>query len=320
MDLFAITNINKQKIDDEIRRIINDDLALEQYYKDLILNLCINGGKKLRPLFTVIGSYFGDYQPEHIYTIAAIFELLHTASLIHDDVIDGAETRRGIPSIHTLTDNYTAIMLGNYLISRCTELISEFDIEEHYYDHINFTDLCHSEIIQQRLLFNFDITIEEYIEKTKNKTALLIAASFLCGASLAGATENVMKLLYTYAINLGISFQIIDDLLDFMQDNTKLGKPAGQDLYNGNITLPTIYALKDRKLKDKIRKLNPNSSKEEFEAIIKLIIASSAIKKSKKLNNKYLKNARIAASKLQKHSPNATYLFSILETLENRTY
>ena len=113
MDLFELCKVNKDQIDQEIKQIISNDDLLSQQHKELLLRLCINNGKKLRPLFTIVGSYFGTDTPKDIYKYAAIFELVHVASLIHDDVIDGAETRRGVPSIHTVTDRYTAIMLGN---------------------------------------------------------------------------------------------------------------------------------------------------------------------------------------------------------------
>jgi heptaprenyl diphosphate synthase len=320
MDLFEICHVDKVRIDNEIIQIINSDATLSNEYKEMILKLSINNGKKLRPLFTIIGSYFGTVEPDDIYKYAAIFELVHTASLIHDDVIDGAETRRGIPSIHTLTDNYTAVMIGNYLLGRCGELISENNLEDHYYNYMTLSDLCDSEIKQQQLLFNFNITLDEYIDKTKNKTALLIAASFICGASIAKIERKYLKYIYNYSINLGISFQIIDDILDFTQDKKQLGKPVGQDLYNGNITLPTIYALKDKTLKQQIKDLTPQSDSVEFEKAIENILASEAIEKSKKLNKKYLKAARNAARHLKRYSHADKYLYSIIEELEQRTY
>jgi heptaprenyl diphosphate synthase len=320
MDLFEICHVDKDKIDAEIIQIINSDDTLSDEYKEMILRLSVNNGKKLRPLFTIIGSYFGTIEPEDIYKYAAIFELVHTASLIHDDVIDGAETRRGIPSIHTLTDNYTAVMLGNYLLGRCGELISDHNLEDHYYNYMTLSDLCDSEIKQQQLLFNFDITLDEYIYKTKNKTALLIAASFICGASIAKVDRKYLRHIYNYSINLGISFQIIDDILDFTQDKKQLGKPVGQDLYNGNITLPTIYALKNKTLKQQIKKLTPQSDASEFEKVIKTILTSDAIDKSKKLNKKYLKSAKNAARHLRKFTKAHNYLLSIIDELEKRTY
>lgn len=318
MDLFNLCQVNKDLIDLEIKHIISNDDLLSQHHKDLLLGLCINNGKKLRPLFTIVGSYFGEDTPKDIYKYAAIFELVHVASLIHDDVIDDAETRRGIPSIHTITDRYTAIMLGNYLVSRCAELVSDFDLEDKYYNHITLTDLCHSEIMQQKLLFNYDITINEYIEKTKNKTALLIAASFLSGATIANADQKTLGNLYRYAINLGISFQIIDDILDFTQNESTLGKPVGQDLYNGNITLPVIYALRNKKLTKKIKNLQLESNSEDFKHVVDQIIKSQAIEKSKKLNRKYIKKAKRAMKKIT--SPNVIYLKTILKELEKRSY
>ncbi|ERJ12590.1 polyprenyl synthetase family protein [Haloplasma contractile] len=317
MDLFEIANVNKQVIDDEIYNIITEDELLSYDQKQFILDLTINQGKKLRPLFTIIGSYFGNKEVAHIYKYASIFELVHTATLIHDDVIDHAETRRGIPSLHITTDKYTAIMLGNYVMSMCAELISKYNIEEDYYSYMSLTDLCHSEIMQQDFLYNFDVSLKEYIEKTKNKTALLIAASLISGASIAGADKRTLKHLYHYSINLGISFQIIDDILDFTQGESELGKPAGQDLLNGNITLPVIYALKNKKISSKIRELSENSSESEFKSCIDLIQDSKALDRSKKLNKKYQQKAKRALRKI-KH-PDTKILKELLLQLEKRS-
>ncbi|MDF2699095.1 MAG: polyprenyl synthetase family protein [Haloplasmataceae bacterium] len=318
MDLFNLCNVNKELLDEELKNIIVSDDLLEGYQKDLLLKLILSSGKRIRPIFTVVGSKLGPAKVDNIYRFAALFELVHTVSLIHDDVIDNADTRRNIPTLHKLTDEITAIMLGNYLLSRCAELVTENNLEQYYYENLHLTDLCKSEIMQQDLLFNFDITIDEYIEKTKNKTALLIAASFIAGAKLANADQKTLKHLYTYSLNLGISFQIIDDILDFTQSSSKLGKPAGQDLMNGNITIPVIYALRDKKLKEHIRALTIHSSVDDFTKCINDILNSKVIEKSKLFSQRYLKKARLALEKI--NYSDKYVLKKIINELESRTY
>ncbi|NLG81273.1 MAG: polyprenyl synthetase family protein [Bacilli bacterium] len=318
MDLATICNVNKKLLDSKIKAIIESDPNLPEHYREQLSQLLFSSGKRLRPIFTVLGSYFGNADEDEVYNLAALFELIHTASLIHDDIIDKAEIRRGKPTLHTINGITNTLILGNYLVSLCCEIVSKYEFEEYYYDSFSLTDLCRSEITQQRLLFNFDITYEDYITKTKNKTALLIAASLLGGAKLAGADEKTLKRLYNYGINLGISFQINDDILDFTQDTTHLGKPNGADLINGNITLPVILALKDKRINAHIRQLSKQSSIADFNYCINYIKNSKWIKKSQKISRKYLKKAKNAIKGL--NHDKKTVLIEILKMLDKRTH
>ncbi len=318
MDLVKICHIDKQLLDEKIKNFLDQDKELNPKYRNQLSSLLFSSGKRLRPTFTVLGSYFGSADKDEIYSLAAIFEMIHTASLIHDDIIDKADLRRGNKTLHIDNGVYDTIILGNYLVLLCSEYVAKYEFEDYYYNFFNITDLCHSEIIQQSLLFNFKITFKEYIHKTKNKTALLIAASLVGGAKLANVEDHELTMLYNYGINLGISFQIIDDILDFTQDKNNLGKPNGADLINGNVTLPVIFALKNKKISPKIRKLTKGSSTTDFNKCIELIINSNAIKKSKRVSKNYLKRAKKAIKKL-KHNQK-TILYDLLSELEKRTY
>ncbi len=318
MDLATICHVDKNLLDMKIKDIIDYDESLPDKYRKQLYHLLFSSGKRLRPIFTVLGSYFGKANKDVVYILAAIFELIHTASLIHDDIIDKACMRRGKPTLHIENGVYNTIILGDYLVTLCSDYISKLNFEEFYYDSFKLTDLCESEIKQQSLLFNFDITFDDYINKTKNKTALLIAASLLGGAKLADVEYKTLKMLYTYGINLGISFQIIDDILDFTQDTCQLGKPNGADLINGNITLPVIFALKDKVINKKIRSLTKNAPINDFNECINYISKSKAITKSKKISEKYLKKAKSAIRKL--NHDKKQILIEILDTLKQRTY
>jgi len=318
MDLAQICNVDKTLLDIKIKEFLETDKNLSQQYKEQLYSLIFSSGKRIRPIFTVLGSYFGEQKKDEVYNLAAIFELIHTASLIHDDIIDKADTRRGRKTLHNENGVYHSLILGNYLVALSSEYISTYHFEDIYYNSFSLTALCESEIKQQALLFNFGVTFEEYINKTKNKTALLIAASLLGGAKLAKVDIKTLKILYQYGINLGISFQIIDDILDFTQNKLHLGKPNGADLINGNITLPVIFALKDKNIRSDLLKLHRNSSIVEFNNNIDKIINSKAIQKSKNVSKKYLKKAKKAISKL--NHDKKYILIDILDELEKRTY
>src|SRR5690554_644631 len=314
MDLAKICHVNKNLLDEKIKSFLEKDKELTPQYRSQLFNLIFSSGKRLRPIFTVLGSYFGEANEEEVYRLAAIFEMIHTASLIHDDIIDKADLRRGKKTLHIENGVYKTIILGNYLVTLCSEYISNYNFEDYYYNFFSLTDLCESEILQQSLLFDFEISFNNYINKTKNKTALLIAASLVGGAKLANVDDKELLMLYNYGINLGISFQIIDDILDFTQDTSNLGKPNGADLINGNITLPVIFALKNKTINKDILKLNPNSSMEEFNKCINYISKSNAIIKSKRISKKYIKKAKKSIKKL-KHDKKEI-LYNLLNELE----
>lgn len=318
MDLIKICHVNKELLESKIITFLSKDDALNPKYRAQLSELIFSSGKRLRPSFTVLGSYFGEADEDEVYSLAAIFEMIHTASLIHDDIIDKSDLRRGKKTLHLENGIYNTIILGNYLVTLCCEYISKYNFEDYYYNSFSLTDLCESEILQQALLFDFNISFNDYINKTKNKTALLIAASLVGGAKLANVSKDVLKMLYNYAINLGISFQIIDDILDFTQDKSNLGKPNGADLINGNITLPVIFALRDRKINNKIRNLHKNSPIEDFQECIQYISQSNAIYKSKQVSKRYIRKAEKAIRKL-KHDKKEI-LIDLLHELEKRTY
>ena len=317
MDLAKTCGVDIDILEEKIMELLNTDIDLPISYKNRLLELIFSKGKRLRPIFTVLGSYFGNKKVDNIYTIAAVFELIHTASLVHDDIIDNADVRRGTPTLHIQYDTYKALILGDYLVALNCGVISSLKIEHIYHENFSLTDLCDAEIIQQNLLYNFDIKFNEYINNIGNKTALLIVASIICGAKLADANQKTLGILAEYAFNAGIAFQIMDDILDFTQEKIHLGKPNGHDLISGIITLPVILALKKKNYRKKIACLSAKSPKDDFLECIKLIQKSRAIKKSKKVMKKYIEKAKNTLRKL-KH-PKKGLLKQILVVLEQRT-
>jgi geranylgeranyl pyrophosphate synthase len=172
--------------------------------------------------------------------------MVHLATLIHDDIVDKALTRRGNPTVNALWGDQIAILLGDYYFAKTAGLIA--DIEDPRIDHL-FSDtvatVCEGTILELMTAGQADLTLQSYYEKISHKTAALIAACCKGGAIVGGATEKEIELLYTYGLNLGIAFQIIDDILDYTEDQQTIGKPAGNDLRQGMVTLPLIYALQE---------------------------------------------------------------------------
>jgi Geranylgeranyl pyrophosphate synthase len=201
-------------------------------------------GKRLRTALTLLTGKLNTYHFEKLLRLSVAFEMVHLATLIHDDIIDEAKTRRGNLTVNALWGDKIGILLGDYYLAKTAGLIA--DVEDFRIDHL-FSDtvatVCEGTILELMTAGRADLSEETYFEKTKNKTACLIAACSKGGAILSGASDAEIEWMYNYGINLGIAFQIIDDILDYTEDQSTIGKPAGNDLRQGMVTLPLIYAL-----------------------------------------------------------------------------
>ena len=209
------------------------------------------GGKRLRPVLVFLVAR-ATAQLEGLEDItdrqrrlAEITEMIHTASLVHDDVLDDCDTRRGAETIHTLYGTRVAILAGDFLFAQSSWYLANLDnLEVIKLISQVIADFADGEISQAGALYNVDITLEEYLEKSHNKTASLIAASCKSAAVFSGVSEDIKGDMYEYGKHLGLAFQVVDDILDFTQTEAQLGKPQGQDLATGNLTAPILFALR----------------------------------------------------------------------------
>ncbi|GHO84160.1 polyprenyl synthetase family protein [Dictyobacter formicarum] len=201
-------------------------------------------GKRLRTALTLLAGKLNHYDFGKLLQLSVAFEMVHLATLIHDDIIDEAATRRGNPTVNALWGDKIAILLGDYYLAKTSGLIAEIEnprIDRLFADTV--ATVCEGTILEMMTSGRADLTVETYFEKINNKTACLIAACSKGGAILSDATDEQIALLHSYGLNLGIAFQIIDDILDYTEDQSTIGKPAGNDLRQGMVTLPLIYAL-----------------------------------------------------------------------------
>ncbi len=208
------------------------------------------GGKRVRPAIVLLiarATLPGeDITPRH-RRLAEITEMIHTASLVHDDVLDTAETRRGIPTVHDQFGNRVAVLAGDFLFAQSSWYLANLD---------NLTvvkllsqvimDLAEGEIQQSLSSFDTEMSIETYLEKSYFKTASLLANSAKAAAILSDLPEPNCHKMYLYGRHLGLAFQIVDDILDFTSSTEVLGKPAGSDLAGGNLTAPVLYAMEEQ--------------------------------------------------------------------------
>ncbi|KWX72828.1 polyprenyl synthetase family protein [Paenibacillus jilunlii] len=317
MKLHEALNIDLDEINHEIQNIVarDKDVPKKSQLAKSILELTGSGGKRLRPLMVIVGSRFGR-KPSGRRTLqlSAAAEFIHAASLIHDDIIDNAELRRGTPALHTKTGVLSAVHIGNYMSARVIELLSKYTGDKNRYVHdlssVATAQLCLGEYQQMEHAYDYNLTFDEYLEKSRNKTAMLMATCLRVGALSTESPEDVAGLLYNFGEALGMSFQIQDDLLDFTQSADVLGKPAGSDLRNGQVTLPVLFALQDPELAPIIRTIGPASSEEEVAHVLALINRSDALARTEEVSQDYLDQAAAIIQRLSSYPAHAD-----LETL-----
>jgi all-trans-nonaprenyl-diphosphate synthase len=179
--------------------------------------------------------------------LAEITEMIHTASLVHDDVVDESEVRRNVPTVNSLFNNRVAVLAGDFLFGQSAWYLANLDnLEVVKLLSEVIKNMAEGEIQQGLNRFDTATTIEAYLEKTYNKTASLIANSAKSAGLLSGVSEDVAESLYHYGRHIGLAFQVVDDILDFTASTETLGKPAGSDLVSGNLTAPVLYALEEK--------------------------------------------------------------------------
>ncbi|RLM99496.1 solanesyl-diphosphate synthase 2, chloroplastic [Panicum miliaceum] len=247
------------------------------------------GGKRLRPALVFLVSRataelaaLSELTTEH-QRLAEIIEMIHTASLIHDDVIDDSGMRRGKETIHQLYGTRVAVLAGDFMFAQSSWFLANLEnIEVIKLISQVIKDFASGEIKQASSLFDCDITLDDYLLKSYYKTASLIAASTRSAAIFSGVGTSICEQMYEYGRNLGLSFQVVDDILDFTQSAEQLGKPAGNDLAKGNLTAPVIFALQDE---PRLREIINSEFSEpgSLGAAIELVHRSDGIRRAQEL-------------------------------------
>ncbi|PLZ95078.1 solanesyl diphosphate synthase [Fischerella thermalis CCMEE 5268] len=208
------------------------------------------GGKRIRPAIVLLISRAvmldTDITPRH-RRLAEITEMIHTASLVHDDVVDESEMRRGVPTVHSLFGNRIAVLAGDFLFAQSSWYLANLDnLEVVKLLSEVIMDLAAGEIQQGLNRFDTNISLETYLKKSYYKTASLIANSSKAAGVISEVSKETAEHFYHYGRNLGLAFQIVDDILDFTSSTDTLGKPAGSDLKSGNLTAPVLFALEEK--------------------------------------------------------------------------
>lgn len=243
--------------------------------RDICFHILNAGGKRVRPLLVwYSGLMFGSVS-EGLKRTAVAVELIHMASLIHDDIIDGSEVRRNRPTVSKKWGSHQAVLGGDYLFAKAFEVLAGGGLIKPLAVVVQaIQDMCHGEILQDGDQFNPEVNLEQYYERITKKTAVLLEASCKAGALVSGAKEEAAVEIGRFGLHLGLAFQIIDDILDLCGDELKMGKPKYTDLIKGNLTLPLILLLEQPEYRDWLlgifqeRRLTP-AVLAEIEAVVR---------------------------------------------------
>ena len=264
-------------------------------------HILFSGGKRLRPILTVLSARLCGYSDHFAKKISTVFEYLHAATLLHDDLVDGATVRRGSPVAHSIWGNSTAVLVGDFLLARALSIASETGRLKIIKIISQITEnMSQGEIHQLMRKGDIDLSESEYMEIITRKTAVLIQGSCRVGAILAKASEKDEKAISDYGFNLGLAFQMADDLLDYTANPVSLGKEIGADLKEGKLTLPVIRALGVANPKDQSQMKaiiqNEQFSAEEFRILVDMLNQYDGIQYTRKLAVERIDAAKAALS------------------------
>lgn len=288
--------VTLKKMEDVIRL---KNKPVEQAIKETIHA----GGKLLRPAYQLLFSQFGpENDRDKAIALAASIEMLHTATLIHDDIVDESNMRRGKKNIRGNFGNTVAVYAGDYLFVCCFKLLSNYStsLKSLQANSRSMEKILDGELGQMDDRYNYHLTVEEYLENISGKTAELFQLSCSIGAYESGTTERFAKKAGTIGLAIGMAFQIIDDILDYTKSSDEIGKPVLEDMRQGVYSLPLIYALQTDKKAELISYLDKKDelTSEEIEEVRTLVVEAKGIEKAKALAEKYTKKSLNEITKL----------------------
>lgn len=241
-DIQALVANDMDGVNACIRTQLHSDVVLIEQMGEYIIG---SGGKRLRPVIAVLAARACDYQGDKHHLTAAVIEFIHTATLLHDDVVDASELRRGKETANSIWGNEASVLVGDFIFSRAFEMMVEIgDMRVMEILSNTSNKIAEGEVLQLLNCNEPNTTEDQYMQVIQCKTAKLFSSAAQIGAVLADRPENEVKGLENYGMHLGTAFQIIDDVLDYRADSKTMGKNVGDDLAEGKPTLPLIYAMK----------------------------------------------------------------------------
>ncbi|HOK72420.1 MAG TPA: short chain isoprenyl diphosphate synthase IdsA [Methanothermobacter sp.] len=315
LDLTETLGIYSKAINPKLEEILADITPRSLY--EASMHLISAGGKKIRPTLALLSCQAVGGEIEDAMNVAVAIELIHTFSLIHDDIMDKDEMRRGEPSVHVLWGEPMAILAGDILFSKAFESTLKTKIDEISYKHVtdalstiidSCIKICEGQALDMDFEENFNVKEEEYLEMVYKKTAALISAATKSGAIMGGGTLEEVEALGEYGKLIGLAFQIHDDYLDITGDEKTLGKPVGSDIAEGKMTILTVKTLEkaSEEDKEKLIRILKNGNQKGIKEAIKIFKKYDSINYAQRLAQEYTKRAKeklkiLEDSKAKKH-------------------
>jgi octaprenyl-diphosphate synthase len=295
----TLAAVDMAAVDALIRRRLASDVVLVNQVAEHIVAA---GGKRLRPMLLLLAARALGHRGPDAHQLAAVVEFIHTSTLLHDDVVDESDLRRGRSTANAVWGNAASVLVGDFLYSRSFQLMVELGsmpVQEILADTTN--RIAEGEVLQLLHVRNPDVDEAAYLRVIERKTAILFAAATRLGALLAGAGDDVQQRLHDYGLNLGLAFQIADDVLDYSADEAALGKHLGDDLAEGKMTLPLIHAMAhaDEALRARLRTIVEQGDADALDEAVAAIRASGGLEYSLDRAREYAVRAEVALDGLQ---------------------
>jgi len=322
MDFKAIQvlmNQDMQAVNHLIRTQLHSDVALINQLGHYIVN---SGGKRLRPMLVLLSARAFAYSGQHHFNLAAIVEFIHTATLLHDDVVDASELRRGQQTANHIWGNEASVLVGDFLYSRAFQMmieVKEMRVMEILANATNV--IAEGEVLQLINCHHPETTEDDYLQVIRSKTAKLFEAATQLGAVISQQSAPVEQAMALYGMHLGTAFQLIDDVLDYNANAEDMGKQVGDDLAEGKPTLPLIYALKQGNPEQQqiLRQAIIQGGKEHIDAVVAAIESTQAIAYTIEMAQEEAEKAT-AALALVPASPYADALYALAHFSIHRHY
>ncbi len=315
---YPVINMELDKIKKQIEK---NAKCKDKVIESSIIELVNSGGKMLRPAFVVLASKFGDYNEERTRALAAVIEMFHMATLVHDDVIDDASLRRGKETVQSKYGKNYAVYIGDYLFCLCFRILATTSSIERgiEVDTKVMSRICLGEVEQLNSRYDRNVSVKDYLKRISGKTAELFSLSLYIGAAESGCDKKLCRTFWEIGHNIGMAFQIIDDLLDYLGTDKQIGKNSASDLKEGVYTLPLIIANRKnpKAFNDILNKKNYND--EEIKQIIALVKENGGIDEAKKLAVKYSERAFKNINKLPDNE-HKNILLEVTEKLIKRDF
>ena len=307
-----------QGVEHLLREHIKGDYPLVE---ETSRHLVAAGGKRLRPLLTLISSHFGDPTRKEVIPAAVVCELTHLATLYHDDVMDEAPLRRGVESANNRWGNTIAILTGDYLFSKASDLLADLGPEAVRLQARTFERLVIGQIMETQGPQNGEDPLAHYLRVVGDKTGSLIATSARFGALLSGASRETVETLTTFGEQIGIAFQLADDVIDIASESSQSGKTPGTDLREGIPTLVTLNVMASTKPEDaELKRLlsAPIHDEVEVQQVLRALRTHNGLQQAREQLGQIAKDARTALGPLPLNSATAA-LFSLCDAVVNRS-